>query len=83
MIIEKNPVEVEALEAHKRGDVDEARMLEAEFVRQFQEAYANGGHCSCREECRWHGMCKECVAIHRAHQDHLPSCFVESKTNPW
>lgn len=83
MIIEKNPIELEALEAFKRGDAEEARRLEAEFVRQFREAFEKGGHCSCQEPCRWHGMCRECVAIHRAHQDHLPNCFEDIKKNAW
>ena len=25
--------------------------------------------------CRYHGNCKECVAIHRAHQEHVPNCM--------
>lgn len=83
MKIENNPIEVEALEAFKRGDIEEARKLEGEFVRQFRQAYEKGGHCPCQEPCRWHGQCKECVAIHRAHQDHLPNCFGESNKNSW
>ena len=83
MKIENHPIEIEALEAFKRGDIEEARKLEGEFVRQFREAYAEKDHCSCQEPCRWHGNCKECVAIHRAHQDHLPSCFEQIKVNPW
>lgn len=32
--------------------------------------------CSCpKTSCEWHGNCKECVAIHRYYQDHLPNCF--------
>lgn len=83
MKIENHPIEIEALEAFKRGDIEEARKLEGEFVRQFREAYAEKDHCSCQEPCRWHGNCKECVAIHRAHQDHLPHCFEKLKVNPW
>ena len=84
MIIEHNPAEVEAMQAYKDGDIDKAHDLEAEFVRQFQEAFKDGvSHCSCEEACRWHGMCRECVAIHRAHGDHLPNCLKEEKVNPW
>lgn len=83
MIIENNPIELAALDAFERGDLKEARRLEAEFVRQFREAYENSDHCSCREACRWHGKCKECVAIHRAHGDHLPNCFGNSGKNRW
>jgi len=25
--------------------------------------------------CEWHGRCRECVALHRYHQDHVPACF--------
>lgn len=83
MIIENNPIELEALDAFKRGATEEARRLEAEFVRQFREAFEKKDHCSCQEPCRWHGKCKECVAIHRAHQDHLPNCFEDIKKNKW
>lgn len=32
MIIENNPIELKALEAFRKGDIEEARQLEAEFV---------------------------------------------------
>lgn len=25
--------------------------------------------------CDWHGKCKECVALHRYHNDHIPVCL--------
>ena len=25
--------------------------------------------------CEWHGKCKECVALHRHHNDHIPTCL--------
>ena len=25
--------------------------------------------------CDWHGQCKECVALHRYHSDHIPVCL--------
>ncbi|MBR3756250.1 MAG: LPS biosynthesis protein [Firmicutes bacterium] len=83
MKIERNPIEVAAMKAFNEGDFEAGRRLEGEFVRQFREAYAEADHCSCEEPCRWHGNCKECVAIHRAHQDHLPHCFEKLKVNPW
>ena len=84
MTIENNPIEVEAMQAYKAGDIDKAHQLEAEFVRRFQEAFPEGtDHCSCEEACRWHGMCRECIAIHRAHGDHLPNCLKEKKVNSW
>ena len=27
--------------------------------------------------CDWHGKCKECVALHRYHADHVPYCLQE------
>lgn len=32
--------------------------------------------CPCSETlCDWHGECKECVALHRHHNDHVPVCL--------
>ena len=32
--------------------------------------------CTCPNTlCDWHGKCKECVALHRYHNDHLPFCL--------
>ncbi|WP_372999905.1 hypothetical protein [Lutispora sp.] len=32
--------------------------------------------CTCPNTlCVWHGRCRECVAIHRYHEDHVPECF--------
>ena len=32
--------------------------------------------CTCPNTlCDWHGKCKECVAIHRHHGDHVPYCL--------
>ena len=32
--------------------------------------------CPCpKVRCEWHGKCKECIAIHRYHKDHLPECM--------
>ncbi len=37
--------------------------------------------CTCpNTSCVWHGRCRECVAIHRYHDDHVPECF-QSFTN--
>lgn len=31
--------------------------------------------CPCPSElCEWHGKCKECVALHRYHKEHVPFC---------
>ena len=32
--------------------------------------------CPCPNPlCDWHGKCKECVALHRYHNDHVPVCL--------
>ena len=32
--------------------------------------------CTCPDTlCEWHGKCKECVALHRAKNHHLPVCL--------
>ena len=32
--------------------------------------------CPCPHTlCEWHGRCKECVALHRYHKDHVPFCL--------
>lgn len=75
MIIDNNPKEKEALEAFHRGDRKEFHHLQEEFTAEFREAYKEKDHCSCQVACKYHGNCKECVAIHRAHQEHVPNCM--------
>ena len=32
--------------------------------------------CTCPNTlCDWYGKCKECVALHRYHNDHIPICL--------
>jgi hypothetical protein len=32
--------------------------------------------CTCDQTlCEWHGRCRECVALHRYHGDHVPNCL--------
>lgn len=33
--------------------------------------------CPCPDACEWHGRCRECVALHRYHKDHVPVCMQE------
>ncbi|HAX51005.1 MAG TPA: LPS biosynthesis protein [Lachnospiraceae bacterium] len=75
MIIDNNPKEIKAMEAFHRGDRKEGSRLQEEFASEFREEYKNKDHCSCKKSCRYHGNCKECVAIHRAHQEHVPNCM--------
>ena len=36
----------------------------------------NNIKCTCPNTlCDWHGKCKECVALHRYHNDHVPVCL--------
>ena len=75
MIIENNPKELAAMEEFHRGNRAEGLRLQEEFAAQFREEYKDKDHCPCRKACRYHGNCKECVAIHRAHQEHVPNCM--------
>jgi len=75
MIIDGNDKEKEAMKAFHQGDRKKGLKLQEEFAAQFREEYKEKDHCSCKKACRYHGNCKECVAIHRAHQEHLPNCM--------
>ncbi|MDW2799874.1 LPS biosynthesis protein [Clostridium boliviensis] len=75
MIIDENDKEKEAMKAFHQGNREEGLKLQEEFAAQFREEYKEKDHCSCKKVCRYHGNCKECVAIHRAHQEHLPNCM--------
>ena len=75
MIIEGNQKELDAMKEFHRGNRQEGLKLQEEFAAAFREAYRDKDHCPCQKACRYHGNCKECVAIHRAHQDHVPKCM--------
>lgn len=75
MNIDNNPIEKRAMEAFHRGDRAEGLRIQEEFAAAFREEYREKDHCPCRKACRYHGNCKECVAIHRAHQEHVPNCL--------
>lgn len=77
MKIDGNPMEKEAMKAFHRGDKAEGHRIQAEFLKEMHETFQNGGHCSCTKPCNLHGKCVDCVAVHRAHQEHLPNCFRE------
>jgi len=71
-VIDDNSEYREVMEAYRSGDFERARQMDKAFVdRALQER----DHCPCKEPCRWHGKCKECVIMHRGHQDHLPKCM--------
>ena len=75
MQIEHNEKEIAAMREFHKGNRQKGLILQEEFVAEFRKEYANKDHCSCRKACRYHGNCKECVAIHRAHQEHVPNCM--------
>ena len=75
MVIEGNQKEKEAMEQFHKGNRQEGLRLQEEFAAAFREEYKDKDHCPCKKACRYHGNCKECVAIHRAHQEHLPNCM--------
>ena len=76
MKIDGNEKEKRALAAYYAGDKETYRKLQDEFVEEVRQAIANRENiCPCKVACKYHGRCQECVAMHRAHRDHLPKCF--------
>ena len=75
MKIEGNQKELDAMAEFHKGNRTEGLRLQEEFAAEFREEYKDKDHCSCQKACRYHGNCKECVAIHRAHQEHVPNCM--------
>ena len=72
MKIDGNELAILQNELDQQGFKDEALKIKLEFLRQVRES---GDHCPCKEACRHHGNCFECVTIHRGHRDHLPMCL--------
>ena len=75
MKIDNNEMEKKAVKIFHAGDREGALRMQDEFIAEFRKHYTDKDHCSCQKACKFHGNCKECVAIHRAHMDHLPNCF--------
>lgn len=75
MRIDSNETEKRAMDAFKAGNRQEGLRIQDEFVAELRAFARENDHCSCRKACKFHGKCMECVAIHRAHEDHLPNCF--------
>ena len=75
MVIEHNPKELAAMAEFHKGNRAQGLKLQEEFASEFREEYKEKDHCPCKKACRYHGNCKECVAIHRAHQEHVPNCM--------
>ena len=72
MKIDGNELAILQNELDQQGFKDEALKIKLEFLRQVRES---GDHCPCKEACRHHGNCFECVTIHRGHRAHLPMCL--------
>ena len=75
MIIEGNQKEIDAMKEFHKGNRQKGLELQEEFAAEFREEYKDKDHCPCKKACRYHGNCKECIAIHRAHQEHVPNCM--------
>lgn len=75
MKIDGNEIEKRAMEEFHKGNRPEGLRIQEEFASKFREEYQKKDHCPCTKACRYHGNCKECVAIHRAHQEHVPFCM--------
>ena len=75
MIIDGNETEKHAMQEFHKGNRTEGLRIQEEFASAFRTEYADKVHCPCQKACRYHGNCKECVAIHRAHQEHVPNCM--------
>lgn len=75
MIIDNNETEKRAMKELHLGNRKEGLKIQEEFASAFRTEYAHKDHCPCTKACRYHGNCKECVAIHRAHQEHVPNCM--------
>ena len=63
MIIDGNPIEKAAMEQFHKGNRQEGLRIQEEFASQFREEYKDKDHCPCKKACRYHGNCKECVAM--------------------
>ncbi len=75
MMIEENPIEKQAMKAFHAGRREKGLEIQEKFVSRFRLEYGEKDHCPCKKACRYHGNCKECVAIHRAHGEHVPNCM--------
>lgn len=75
MKIEGNELEKQAMAEFHKGNRPEGLKLQEQFASAFRKEYADKDHCPCQKACRYHGNCKECVAIHRAHGEHVPNCM--------
>lgn len=72
MKIDGNELAIRQDQLDREGKKEEAYAMKMEFLWQVRES---GDYCPCKEACRHHGNCFECVQIHRGHRGHLPMCL--------
>lgn len=75
MNIDNNPIQKRAMELFKQKRTEEALAAQDEFLNEFHAFCEENDHCPCTSSCALHGNCRDCVAVHRAHREHLPVCF--------
>ena len=77
MQIDFNETEIQAMEAFFRGDGEDGHVLQDQFLEEIKAARKAGlDFCPCTDaSCKHHGICYECVQIHRGHGMHLPFCL--------
>ncbi len=63
MIIDGNETEKHAMQEFHKGNRAEGLRIQEEFASAFRTEYADKDHCPCQKACRYHGNCKECVAM--------------------
>lgn len=72
MKIDGNELAILQNDLDRQGDHAQAEQVKLDFLQQVRDA---GDHCPCKQACRHHGNCFECVTLHRGHRDHLPLCM--------
>ena len=72
-MIDKNPKMMESIIGYLKGEKEQWLKTQDEFLQELEQSGED--HCPCKAACKLHGSCKKCVAVHRAHRDHLPVCF--------
>ena len=75
MYVDGHPLAKKERELSLQGKIKESQKTQDEFFRKIEDSGID--YCSCPNDCRLHGKCKECVLAHRGHRDHLPCCFFD------
>ena len=76
MIIDNNETEKRAMKEFHLGNRKEGLKIQEEFASAFHTGLLSIRITApAQKHAGSHGNCKECVAIHRAHQEHVPNCM--------